>query len=292
MRYISVDGVRLRVGLSGTGPPLLFLFGSGAAGTIENAQPLVQRFSPAFQVACPDQRGLGKSDIPPGPWTMADYATDAFGVADELGWDAFAIIGISFGGMVALEMAAQNSSRIDRMVLWGTSPGGAAPSYPLERLTDLPADERNRLFAQIMDTRLDSRWDQEGAPPEAQLVAAVLKHGGSPWSVAQGADEARREGLLRQLEARRGHDVTLRLGRITCPVLIGAGTYDGLAPVCNARVIYEGIAGSALRVYDAGHFFYLGRKAFSDGLEFLTGSFSPPADRFVIRSENARDRLV
>jgi len=270
VRYISVDGVRLRVGLSGTGPPLLFLFGSGAAGTIENAQPLVQRFAPAFQVACPDQRGLGKSDIPPGPWTMADYAADAFGVADELGWDTFAIIGISFGGMVALEMAAEDSSRIDRMVLWGTSPGGTAPSYPLERLTDLPADERNRLFAQIMDTRLDSRWDTEEAPPEAQLVAAVMKRGGSPWSVPQGADENRREGLLRQLQARKTHDVMARLGRITCPVLIGAGTYDGLAPVCNARTMYAAIASSTLRVYDAGHFFYLTKKAFLDGFEFLS----------------------
>ena len=270
--FVNVGGgVRLRLAVTGDGPPLLFLFGSGSAGTIENAQPFVERFSPHFTVACPDQRGLGLSDIPPGPWTMADYAADAFGIADHLGWDRFSVIGLSFGGMVALEMAASVSGRIDRMVLWGTSPGGDAHSFPLHTLDGLPAGERTRRFAELMDTRLTS---QSGEPSqESLLVQAVLERGGNPWGAAE---DPRSAGVALQLEARRHLDVVSRLGRIDCPTFIGAGVYDGLAPVANAKVMHAGIPGSVLRVYQSGHFFYLSRKAFDDGRGFLAGSLPAP----------------
>lgn len=271
IEFVTVGGVRLRLAVTGTGPPLMFLFGSGGAGTIDNAKPFVDRFSKYFSVACPDQRGLGQSDIPAGPWSMSDYAADSFGLADHLGWDTFSVIGISFGGMVGLEMAATAPDRIDRMVVWGASPGGDAHSYPLHELDGLPADERLARFAEIMDTRLDGRWGVGEPTPEAQLVQAVLERGGSPWSVAPGRDESRNAGLALQLEARRGHDVVDRLGRITCPVFVGAGTYDGLAPVRNAEVMQAGLPNCELKVYDAGHFFYLTAKAFSDSMEFLNG---------------------
>ena len=267
--FIDVGGVRLRLGVVGDGPPLMFLFGSGAAGTIDNAKPLVDKFCGSFTVACPDQRGLGESDIPSGPWTMADYASDAFGVADHLGWDRFSIVGVSFGGMVGLEMAASVPDRVDRMVLWGTSAGGDSHSFPLHVLNDLPADEQHRAFSELMDNRLVGRWGSEPSP-EALLVKAVLDRGGSPWRVAAGADDSRSRGLALQLEARRGHDVTSRLDRIKCATFIGAGFYDGLAPVANAEFMHAGIAGSELSVYEAGHFFYLGKRALSDALTFLT----------------------
>lgn len=269
IRFVTVNGVKLRLATAGTGPPLLFLFGSGAAGNIEKAQPFIEKFSEHFSVACLDQRGLGQSDIPPGPWTMADYAKDAWGITDHLGWDRFAIIGLSFGGMVGLEMATTRADRISAMVIWGTTPGGPAHSYPLHELLPLPNDERNRKFAELMDTRLDGHWDTDER--EVQFIKAVLKHGGSPWSVAEGIDESRAWGLIMQLEARRLHDVTLRYRSISCPVFIGAGLYDGLAPIKHVRAMHKELPNSELHIYEAGHFFYLGAKAFNDGLSFLTG---------------------
>lgn len=269
VQFVTIGGVRLRLATAGSGPPLLFLFGSGAAGNIEKAQPFIDKFSKHFSVACLDQRGLGESDIPPGPWTMADYARDAWGIADHLGWDRFSIIGISFGGMVALEMATTGSDRINGMVVWGATPGGPAHSYPLHELLPLPNSQRNRMFAELMDTRLDGRWETD--EPQVEFIKAVLEHGGSPWSVAAGDDESRAWGLIMQLEARRLHDVTLRYRSISCPVFIGAGKYDGLAPLHNVEVMHKGLPHSELRVYEAGHFFYLGAKAFNDGLSFLTG---------------------
>lgn len=267
-QFITTNGIRLRLAVAGSGPPLMFLFGSGRAGTIDNAAPLLDRFTDQFTVACPDQRGLGESDIPPGPWTMRDYADDAFGVADHLGWQQFSIIGLSFGGMVALEMAANQPDRIDRMVLWGTSAGGDSHSYPLHLLKDAAPADQYRVFAELMDTRLSGQWHTPSR--EAMFVQAVLERGGLPWHVAAGGVESRRVGFERQLEARRRHDVTARLDRIRADTFIGAGFYDGLAPVSNAEYMHAAIPNSVLKIYDAGHFFYLANKrAFKDGLDHL-----------------------
>jgi 3-oxoadipate enol-lactonase len=288
IRFIKANGIRLRLAVTGSGPPLLFLFGSGAAGSIDKARPLVDRFSDDFTVACPDQRGLGESDIPAGPWTMADYAEDAFAVADYLGWDRFSVLGISFGGMVGLEMAAVDPDRIEKMVLWGCSPGGVAHSYPLHELDGLPPQERHRKFAELMDTRLADQWDSTEQSPESLLVQAVLEHGGSPWhSVEPGRDV----GLAMQLEARRGHDTVDRLKQMTCPVLVGAGTFDGLAPLRNAKVMAVEMPDCELHVYDAGHFFYLSRKAFTDGVAFLAGAAPLPVEGRALTAQAAAERL-
>ena len=68
------------------------------------------------------------------------------------------------------------------------------------------------------------------------------------------SDEVRR-GEVMQLEARRHHDVADRLHRITCPTLVMAGRYDGIAPVANSEAIVARIPGAELRVYEGGHLF-------------------------------------
>jgi 3-oxoadipate enol-lactonase len=89
---------------AGTGPRLLFISGTGA--DLRNKPnvfdgPLGQ----AFDVLAYDQRGLGQSDKPAIDYTMADYADDAAALMTEIGWDKAHVIGVSFGGMVAQELA-------------------------------------------------------------------------------------------------------------------------------------------------------------------------------------------
>jgi 3-oxoadipate enol-lactonase len=57
------------------------------------------------------------------------------------------------------------------------------------------------------------------------------------------------------LEARRHHDVASRLGNVTCPTLVMAGRYDGIAPVVNSEAIAARIPGAELRTYEGGHLF-------------------------------------
>jgi 3-oxoadipate enol-lactonase len=71
--------------------------------------------------------------------------------------------------------------------------------------------------------------------------------------VAKSDDVLRGEAM--QLEARRHHDVASRLGNVTCPTLVMAGLYDGIAPVANSEGIARRIPGAELRTYEGGHLF-------------------------------------
>src|SRR3954451_13422055 len=88
---------------SGTGPPLLFC--NGSRSTLAASGILIAPFAERFDVVAHDQRGLGRTEIPPAPYSMADYAADAIALLDRVGWDHCRVVGISFGGMVAQEIA-------------------------------------------------------------------------------------------------------------------------------------------------------------------------------------------
>ena len=88
----------------------------------------------AFEVISFDNRGIGDSDVPPGPYTVADMATDAVRVLDEAGVERAHVVGTSLGGMVAQELALAFPERVDRLVLACTTPGGPR-SHPMPAVT-------------------------------------------------------------------------------------------------------------------------------------------------------------
>ena len=122
MPTFHANGIDIYFERSGSGPPLLFLNGSGS--TIATSALLIAPFAARFDVAAHDQRGLGKTSIPPGPYSMAEYAADAAALLDHLEWERCAVFGVSFGGMVAQELAVTWPERVDRLVLACTSPRG------------------------------------------------------------------------------------------------------------------------------------------------------------------------
>ena len=92
-----------------------------------------------------DHRGLGASGPAPGPYDMATCAADALGLLDAVGWDTARVVGVSFGGMVAQELAVTAPDRVERLALLCTSAGGAGgSSYPLHELEDLDPDGPGR----------------------------------------------------------------------------------------------------------------------------------------------------
>jgi pimeloyl-ACP methyl ester carboxylesterase len=121
-----------------------------------------------------------------------------------------------------------------------------------------------RVQLQLMDTRFDEAW-LAGHPEDQAFVEATAARWGRPRS-----DEQRR-GELEQLHARRDHDVVDRLGRITCPVLVAAGRFDGIAPPANGEVIATAVAHGELRVYEGGHLFLMqDDRALPEVMDFLS----------------------
>jgi 3-oxoadipate enol-lactonase len=195
-----------------------------------------------FDLVSYDHRGLGRSVArdPAAQPSMADFAGDALALADELSWQRFALIGISFGGMVAQEIAIAAPERVERMVLACTSSGGAGgASAPLHEVLALPDRERAERMISLVDTR--TATDSTLRAQMAERLAPVL---GDPD-----------EGLARQLEARRHHDTFERLGTVRAATLVAAGRYDALAPLENSHALAAAIPAARLEIFEGGHGF-------------------------------------
>jgi pimeloyl-ACP methyl ester carboxylesterase len=265
MPTVSVNGIDCYYERSGSGPPLLFVNGSGS--TLETSAMLVKPFTERFDVVAHDQRGLGRTSIPEGPYTMADYAADAAALLDAVGWDTARVVGISFGGMVAQELAVTWPERIERLALLCTSPGGVGgSSFPLHTLAALPPEERASKAAELLDTRFTPEWLAEHPGDQALVDFLARREEGTS------DDPDVQRGMTEQLHARAGHDVSDRLGAVTCPTLVACGRYDGIAPSANGKEIASRIAGAELREFEGGHAFMVqDPEAYPAIIEFLAG---------------------
>lgn len=250
--------------VAGTGPPVLFIGGTG--GDLRRSPNVFDGPLPRHHtVAAYDQRGLGRSTKRDEPTTMAQYGRDAAGLLDMLGWSDVAVIGVSFGGMVAQELAIARPDLVARLVLCCTSSGGdGGASYPLHELADIAdPDERARTQLAISDTRLGREW-QEANPEKA---ATALARAAAP---PVDDDPDREVGARRQLEARRGHDTWDRLHLVSAPTLVAAGEHDGIAPLSNSENLVSRIPDASLQVFDGGHLFLVqDRSAWPAILDFL-----------------------
>jgi 3-oxoadipate enol-lactonase len=235
---------------AGEGPRLLYISGTGGdlrlkPGVFDG--PLPGR----FEVLAFDQRGMGRSSKTDVPYSMADYADDAAGLMDAVGWDAALVMGVSFGGMVAQELALRHPARVQKLVLACTSPGGeGGASFAFHEIQDLTGEARARHLIPIADTRCDEAWAKAHPDEYAQLLAlsAVDPFADEPGHAA---------GARRQLEARRHHDTWDRLGLIGCSTLIAAGRYDGIALPQTQHNMAQRIAGAEIEFFEGGHMFLL-----------------------------------
>jgi 3-oxoadipate enol-lactonase len=233
---------------------------SGTGSDLRNEpNPLSWPVASGFEVLAYDHRGLGQSiaDDPDAQPTMAEMAADAVALADHVAWGRFSVVGVSFGGMVAQEIALAAGDRIERLALACTSSGGAGgASYPLHEMYGLPPDEHTARHAELLDTRAADD------PVRRRLIAG--------WLGSRARDGAVSPGLARQLEARRLHDTWDRLPSLRVPTLVAAGRYDGIAPVANAEALASRIPGARLEVFEGGHVFLLDdARAWPAIMEFL-----------------------
>lgn len=252
----------------GEGPRVLFFNGSGA--TLASSMLLISALAKSCTVLAHDQRGLGLTSIPEGPYTMQQYASDGAALLDHVGWDTCAVVGISFGGMVAQEFAVSYPQRVERLVLMCTSAGGeAGSSYPLHELGTLEPSERAERVTELTDSRWTPEW-LATHPSDAAMVAMRAEQAAVPKS----RDTLRGEYL--QLQARIGHDVSDRLHQVTAPAFVTAGRFDGIAPVSNSEEIVKRLSDASLSVYEGGHIFTAqDKQAIVDIRTFLTTGQRP-----------------
>lgn len=248
MPFARANGIELYYEQAGSGERLLFISGTGADLRRSPRLSNGPQFS-VFELLEYDQRGLGQSAVPSGPYTMADYADDAASLLEAVGWHTCLVLGVSFGGMVAQELAIRHPERVRRLVLACTSAGGTGgASYPLHELVGLDAQAALETRFPLLDTRWDAAWRADH-PEMVALITEGFRLGE--------ADGRPADGPLLQLEARSHHDTSRRLDRIGCPTLVCGGRYDGIAPPANSEFLAAHIPGAELALFDGGHAFFM-----------------------------------
>ena len=245
--FATVGDLSMYHELHGDGPPVLHISGTG--NDLRRSQPDRSPLNAHFAGLHYDQRGLGRTgrgDLGGRPPTMADFADDAAGLCQTLGWDRCHVVGTSFGGMVALHLALRPPGLVDRLVLNCTAPGGDHSSYPLHRLSGLGQDEAFEARTGLMDVRYD---------PTAVEPIPGFGVGHDELRQLMGArpEGEAAIGLAEQLEARRHHDTVARLGHIGSPTLVCAGRFDGIAPMANSKLLATRIPDAELAVFNGGH---------------------------------------
>lgn len=117
--WIDVDGLRLHIEQTGSGPPLFLLHGLGSGAWDWEYQ--VPELARHFRVIAPDFRGHGRSEGR-GPYRIATWAADTLAIADRLGIERFSMLGYSMGGAVAQQIALDAPRRVRRLALSNTLP--------------------------------------------------------------------------------------------------------------------------------------------------------------------------
>ncbi len=267
MPTATVGDIEIYYEIAGQGPRLLFIGGTG--GDLRQKPGVLDGpLKGQFEVLVYDQRGLGRTTKPERDYEMREYGDDAAGLLEAVGWTAAHVVGVSFGGMVAQEMAIRHPARVKRLVLACTSSGGAGgASYPLHELAPLEPRARAVKQVSISDLASDDAWQREN--PDA--VKAMIDFAMQRQPPADDAEAV--AGARRQLEARSRHDTWGRLGEIQSPTLVCGGQRDGIAPPENQEALAARILGARLELFDGGHMFLLqDRAAFPRIVEFLQES--------------------
>ena len=228
------------------------LFLGGVGGDLRSqpnvfASPLAEN----FDILTFGQRGTGLTDKPDMACTMAQYAQDAAAVMDAVNWDSAHVVGVSFGGMVAQELALGFPQRVRSLVLCCTAAGGAGgSSYPIHELSSLSPAERSRKMLAIGDDRFNEAWQAENAEETERMLKAAAANA-SPFLSEPGGIT----GITRQLEARSHHNTFDRLPAIRIPALVCGGEYDRQARPEVVRNLHAQIADAELCFFAGGHGF-------------------------------------
>jgi poly(3-hydroxyoctanoate) depolymerase len=242
---VRAAGLRLRVARTGSGPPLVLVTGIGA--NLDMWQPFLG-FVRGREVIAFDPPGAGGSQRPPRPLRMPALAAVVDSLLDALGLGAVDVLGYSFGGGLAQQLAHRAPDRVRRLILCATAPGlGGVPPwpYPAVLLASPARYYHSRAFRFEVPRIAGGRTRREPELLERQ-AATRLGHPPDPL------------GYAFQLYATWGWSSLPWLHRVRQPTLILAGDEDPIVPLANARLMARRMPDARMRVIrGGGHLFLL-----------------------------------
>ena len=243
MPTAHVNGTTLNYRLEGDGPETVVLV-NGLADDLDSWGFQTPALLEAeFRVLSFDNRGIGASDAPEGPYTSRQLADDAKGLVDELGITDFHLLGVSMGGMICQEYALAYPDDLRSLTLACTY---AAPGPFCSRMFAMWADMAPTVGVPFI-MRDVSLWaftvpffeEREDEAKEFEAGMAAL--------------DQPVHAYLGQLNVIQTHDTTDRLAQIRTPTLVLAGEEDILIPVRLSRRLHAGITDATWATVPGGH---------------------------------------
>src|SRR4051812_18002874 len=233
MPTAHVNGITMNYSLEGDGDETVVLVNGLADDLTTWDFQMPALLGAGYRVLRFDNRGIGSSDAPAGPYTTALFAQDAKGLVDELGLSDVHLLGVSMGGMIAQEYALAHPEDLASLTLACTY---AAPGPFCSRMFALwayMAQDRGVPFV-MRDVTLWAFtlefFEQRGE----ELAEFESEMAQMPQSL---------EAYLSQLHSIQSHDTTARLAEIATPTLVLAGEEDILIPVALSKRLQEQIPG-------------------------------------------------
>jgi pimeloyl-ACP methyl ester carboxylesterase len=237
--HVRVGPMRLRVRVTGDGPPLLLLMGLG--GNLDMWEPLAAEL-PGRQLVMFDHPGTGGSTNPWLPATMAHNAWLANRVIRALGHRTVDVLGYSWGGLVAQHLAAQHRASVRRLVLACTTIGwgGCPPPLRVAAMMATPRRYYSRsYFRRVAPTLYGGRFRTDRSLADHEF-GHRLTH--PPTGL----------GYLAQLGAAVSYSSLPVLPLISAPTLVLAGDDDPIIPSCNPRLLASLLRRGRLEVIPGG----------------------------------------
>lgn len=279
MSIAKVGSVELYYEEHGTGDPLLLIMGLAADSQAWMFQ--IPDFAKQYRVIAFDNRGVGRSSKPAGPYTIHEMADDTLGLLDALKIDKAHVVGVSMGGMIAQELVLRNPERVRALVLACTYP---EPDADIERArtftveqfggsvdasggihVDLKALNPMMFLQQLLPNVFNQSFIEKELPKLMQVFSGALQYGFSM------------EAILGQVGAVMTHKATDRLHAIKSPTLVITGDADRLVPPASSDILAREIPNAKLVKIAGG----------SHGFNFETPQLFNDAVLDFLKSANA-----
>jgi pimeloyl-ACP methyl ester carboxylesterase len=265
MPFVTANGIRLAYERAGSGPPVLLIMGSNAAGRVWTVHQTRALHRAGFSTIIFDNRGIAPSDAPPGRYTLDDMVADTAGLIEALGLAPCHVVGTSLGAWIGQQLALERPAAVRSLVMLGTR-------------------GRSDVFRRALTrAERDLALSEAVIPPSYGAAMAVLRM----LSPATLADDAAVGPILEIFELSgasnvsagqswvdSGEDLLDDLAGIRVPSRVVAFTDDLITPAHLAAEVAKRIPGcDYVEIPAAGHLGFLERPddVNSAIIEFLAG---------------------
>ena len=244
MPYAESAATKIYWEAHGSGDPLLLIMGLGAS--LEAWDRIAPALATRYRTILFDNRGVGRSEVPPGPYSLEMMADDAAAVLDAAGVGSADVFGVSMGGMIAQEFALRHPARVRKLILGCTSCGGRE-AVRAER------DVIAALNARTTMPREEAMWSMAPYIYDASTPRVRIEEDFRARLSANGSNQGYAAQYQAILAWCGSH---ARLAELTAPTLVIHGETDQLVPPDNGRVVARAIPGAQLVMLPrAGHIF-------------------------------------